>query len=360
MKICIWMNIPSHHQSQFFDALNKLCVNFKVFYYGKVLSNRSEMGWESSFELKNYESYIDSENYQINLQQLKDYIHILPGYGHPLLIKLRNEFSKNKIKWAHWSEKATPGWKWYASYYKKFIHAHYVNSYALGALAIGGHAKSDFIRWGIKSEKIEILPYSFNTMSVFPSDNEILEFKKGRKAFLFIGSLYHLKGIDLLIKAFHQEFKDNKEWCLILVGNIKDDVDYEKLVNDFGLEDQVMLRGVIPATQITSAYNACDVFVLPSRYDGWGMVVNEAIYCNLPVIVSDTVGASAHLVQPDKNGFIFKSNHLDSLVEQMVKYKDLQLMSEHKKNNFEIFSEYSSDSLSKHLIDILESWVSKR
>ena len=360
MNLIVWMNIPSHHQSQFFEALNKVCTNFKVYYYGKVPSNRSEMGWESNIELKNYENYIDSDNYKIDLSDLKDYIHILPGYGHLLLLKLRNEFSKNNIKWVHWSEKATPGWKWYASYYKKFIHAHYVNKYALGALAIGNHAKNDFIGWGIKAEKIEILPYSFNTLNIFPADDDILKFKKSRKSFLFVGSLYSLKGVDLLLKAFYQKFKDNKDWCLILVGNIKDDTDYKKVIDDYGLSDQVLIRGVIPAHQITSAYMACDIFVLPSRYDGWGMVVNEAVYCNLPVIVSDAVGASEHLVHSGKNGFIFKSNDLDSLAEQMVKYKNSQLISEHKKHNSEIFSKYSSDALSQCLIDILESWMNKK
>lgn len=360
MNLIVWMNIPSHHQSQFFDALNKICTNFAVHYYGKALSNRSEMGWDSNVQLKSYEKYIDVESYQINLKELKDYIHILPGYGHPLLIKLRQSFSKNNIKWVHWSEKATPGWKWYASYYKKFLHAYYVNNYAFGALAIGNHARNDFIRWGIKPEKIGILPYSFNTMNIFPPDEEILKFKKGRKAFLFVGSLYALKGIDLLLKAFHQEFKDNKDWCMILVGNIKDGSDYQKVINDYHLNDQVLIRGVIPASQITSAYSACDIFVLPSRYDGWGMVVNEAVYCNLPVIASDAVGASEHLVQSEKNGFIFKSGSSDSLAEQMVKYKNFQIISEHGKYNSEIFSKYSSDSLSKHLVDILKTWMSKK
>mgnify|MGYP003603817876 FL=1 len=90
------------------------------------------------------------------------------------------------------------------------------------------------------------------------------------------------------------------------------------------------------------------------------MVVNEAVYCNLPVIVSDAVGASEHLVQSEKNGFIFKSGSSDSLAEQMVKYKNFQIISEHGKYNSEIFSKYSSDSLSKHLVDILKTWMGKK
>lgn len=360
MYICIWMNIPSHHQSQFFDALNEKSDALKVYYYGKVSSNRSQMGWQTDIQLKDYEQYINVEEFQIDLNELKKYVHILPGYGHPLLIKLRNIFSKNNIKWAHWSEKATPGWKWYASYYKKFMHAHYINRYALGALAIGNHAKQDFTRWGVQAKKIEILPYSFNKMNMYAPDPEILKFKKDRKAFLFVGSLYSLKGIDLLIRAFQQEFKDNPHWCLILVGNIKEGENYQNMINEYQLQDQVLIYGVIPAKEITSAYSACDIFILPSRYDGWGMVVNEAVYCNLPIIVSSAVGASQHLVKSGKNGFIFSSENYHSLAQNMAKYKNTQLICEHSQYNAEIFKEYSSESMSNHLINILKTWINQK
>ncbi len=58
--------------------------------------------------------------------------------------------------------------------------------------------------------------------------------------------------------------------------------------------------------------------------------------------------------------FVFKSNHVESLAEQMLKYKDAQLIDRHKKSTREIFSKYSSDSLSKHLVDILKIWMSKK
>jgi len=360
MKLIVWMNIPSHHQSQFFDALNNVCTEFKVYYYGKVPVSRSEMGWKSDIKLKNYEAYIKPENLELNLFDLEDYVHILPGYGHPLLIKLRQIFSKNNIKWVHWSEKSRTGFYWYLSFIKKNLHARYINKFALGALAIGSQAESDFINWGVRREKVEILPYSFNSLNYKLPDQEILSFKKNRFAFLFVGALCKRKGVDILLEAFSNSFKGDVQWCLILVGNQKKDINCENIVNKLGIQDQVFFRDVISSNDIMSAYKAADIFVLPSRHDGWGMVVNEAVYCNLPVIVSDAVGASAHLVQSEKNGFIFKSGDPDSLAEQMVKYKNFQIISEHGKYNSEIFSKYSSDSLSKHLVDILKTWMSKK
>ncbi|MGD9698661.1 glycosyltransferase family 4 protein [Acinetobacter sp.] len=355
MNLIVWMNQPSHHQAQFFDELNSKCERFQVFYYDKIPSARSEMGWDKDFQLESYEKYIDPKEFKINLDELKNYIHILPGYGHPLLLKLRNEFSKNGIKWIHWSENATPGWKWYLSSYRKFIHAHYINNFALGALAIGEHAKNDFIKWGVKSKKIEILPYSFNSLISKDPDAEIVKFKAGRKAFLCIGVLYPRKGIDLLIKAFAQSYKDHPEWCLVLIGNEKEGYNYRKLVSDLGIESQVLFRGVIPAQNISSAYYACEIFVLPSRYDGWGMVVNEAIYCGLPVIVSDAVGASPHLVTP-KNGFVFHSNSLLDLVACMEKYQDETVLESHASNSKKVFELFRSDVFSEKLLRIIKRW----
>lgn len=355
MKLVIWMNQPSHHQAQFFDELNEKCEYFQVYYYDKIPSTRSEMGWNKDFQIKSYEKYIDHQEFKINLDELKNYIHILPGYSHPLLLKLRKLFSANGIKWIHWSEQASQGWKWYISYPRKVLHAYYVNKYALGALAIGEHAKKDFIKWRINEDKIEILPYSFNTMEEIEPDSEIIKFKENRKAFLFVGSLYPLKGIDLLIKAFAEKYKNNPDWCLILVGNEKNGFNYRQLITSLGIEKQVMFRGVIPAKDIYSAYSASDIFVLPSRYDGWGMVVNEAIYCGLPVIVSDAVGASPHLVTP-KNGFVFHSNSLLDLVACMEKYQDETVLESHASNSKKVFELFRSDVFSEKLLRIIKRW----
>lgn len=358
MKLVIWMNQPSHHQAQFFDELNEKCEYFQVYYYDKIPSTRSEMGWNKDFQIKSYEKYINHQEFKINLDELKKYIHILPGYGHPLLLKLRNEFSKNGIKWIHWSEKASQGWKWYISYPRKFLHSYYVNKYALGALAIGEHAKKDFIKWGINENKIEILPYSFNTMEKVKPDSEIIKFKANRKAFLFVGRLYPLKGIDLLIKAFTQTYKDHPEWCLILVGNEKEGYNYRKLVSDLGIESQVLFRGVIPVQDISSAYYACEIFVLPSRYDGWGMVVNEAICCGLPVIVSDAVGASTHLATKD-NGLIFKSADVIELANHMKAYENYELIISHGVNSKKVFASFTSTFFSEKLINVINMWTIK-
>lgn len=358
MNLIIWMNIPSHHQSQFFDSIYRKNPELKVHYYQEVFTEREEMGWSATFNLKDYESFVDPNTYTLDTQELKNYIHIILGYSHKFTRKLRDFFCQNNITWVHWSEKATPGWKWYLSFPRKRLHAHYVNKYALGAFAISEYAKNDFIKWGMEPNKIEILPYSFNQLSDCVADFRILEFKKKRRAFLFVGSLYHLKGTDILLNAFAIEFKDNPHWCLILVGNQKNNVDYRKMVKKLGIEHQVLFRGVVESKNIKSVYEACDVFVLPSRYDGWGMVASEAIYSGMPVIVSDAAGCSRHIVHLNKNGHTFRSGDYQSLAEVMILYKDENTIVEYGKYSSLLFNRFNSEYMSSHFLKTLSMWLS--
>src|SRR5699024_7358948 len=62
-----------------------------------------------------------------------------------------------------------------------------------------------------------------------------------------------------------------------------------------------------------------DVFVLPSRFEPWGLVVNEAMTCGVPCIVSSQVGCRLDLIREGQTGFVFKSEDVASLTECMMK-----------------------------------------
>jgi glycosyltransferase involved in cell wall biosynthesis len=81
--------------------------------------------------------------------------------------------------------------------------------------------------------------------------------------------------------------------------------DIERRVAELGLADRVRFLGFQNQTQLPSVYCASDLLVLPSQYDAFGLVVNEAMLCGLPVAVSDRVGAKFDLVRPGENGYVF-------------------------------------------------------
>jgi glycosyltransferase involved in cell wall biosynthesis len=63
-----------------------------------------------------------------------------------------------------------------------------------------------------------------------------------------------------------------------------------------------------------------DVFILPSRYDGWGVVVNQALGAGMPIICSDMVGAGRDLVEKDVNGAIFPNGNAGALADCMQRF----------------------------------------
>jgi glycosyltransferase involved in cell wall biosynthesis len=75
----------------------------------------------------------------------------------------------------------------------------------------------------------------------------------------------------------------------------------------------VRFLGFVNQSQLPSVYRAADLFVLPSLFEPFGLVVNEAMLCGLPVAVSDRVGAKYDLVRPDENGYVFPAGDVEAL-----------------------------------------------
>ena len=80
-----------------------------------------------------------------------------------------------------------------------------------------------------------------------------------------------------------------------------------------GVASRVKFLGFVNQTQLPAIYTAGDLMVLPSSYDAFGVVLNEAMLCGCPVAVSDSVGAGRDLVEQGRTGFVFPCGDLDAL-----------------------------------------------
>ena len=125
---------------------------------------------------------------------------------------------------------------------------------------------------------------------------------------LTVATLTHRKAHDVLIHALAQ-LRD-VPWTSLLVGSLERDpavtAKVRGLIKTHGLEDRITLRGELRDSALEAAYAEADVFVLPSRHEGYGMVFAEALARGLPIIacaagaVTETVPADAGLlVAPD-------------------------------------------------------------
>ena len=106
------------------------------------------------------------------------------------------------------------------------------------------------------------------------------------KSFLAVGRFSHQhKGFDLLIEAFHLFAQNNQEWKLDIVGEGVEEELYRKLIKKYNLGDRVTIH---PFTNnIQAYYSEAQVYVLSSRWEGFGLVLVEAMAHGLPVVSSD-------------------------------------------------------------------------
>lgn len=132
------------------------------------------------------------------------------------------------------------------------------------------------------------------------------------QSLLFVGELIHRKGLDVLLSSLGKV--QDKCWILNVVGQGPERERLERASQGHGIADRVRWKGSLPNFRVRSLMEEADCLVLPSRYDGWGAVVNEALMAGTPVIVSGACGSS-DLVRAPWIGDIFPSESAQVLAE---------------------------------------------
>jgi len=368
MKVLIWMDIPSHHQSFFFDECYKLLgAGFKVIYYNQGVSEeRRQQGWNSDPILKPYEAYSNSPQAILNHSE---FIHIIPGEGHPFTKALIDLCIQHGISWCHWSESSGVRLMKILNFnvflYEKIAplffkiakrkYAKKINQFALGAFAQGEMAENNFLSWGVHKDKIKHLYYAVPALTPFKDVDCMKEFIGERKLFLCSAKLCKRKGIDLLIKAFASLNK--RGWCLVFLGQKDRKGQYQSLVNKLGLESDIFFTGAVSVDLIANYVNYADVFVLPTRYDGWGVVVNEVSSLGTPIISTTQCGAARHLIEDGKNGFCVKAGSVKALASAMQNYIERPcLIDKHGRHSKALFTKVTPAENAKRLVHSLVEW----
>jgi glycosyltransferase involved in cell wall biosynthesis len=113
--------------------------------------------------------------------------------------------------------------------------------------------------------------------------------------FLYVGQLIHRKGVDRLLRALAAV--SDRGWTLDLVGDGKLRARLEFLADQLGISSQLKWHGNLPSSKLGTFYQSADCLVLPSRWDGWGMTVNEALRFGCDILATETCGAAAAVPQ---------------------------------------------------------------
>jgi glycosyltransferase involved in cell wall biosynthesis len=162
-----------------------------------------------------------------------------------------------------------------------------------------------------------------------------------RHVLLYCGQFIERKGLRYLLKAFALIKCEYEDVALVMVGYGPEHSRLLEEVTRLGLSD-VHLLGHVEVADMPKMYALADVFVLPSTEETWGLVVNEAMACGLPLIVTDRVGSSVDLLRDGENGYLVPVADPASIADRTLRLlKDPQLvarMSECSKQRIKQFT----------------------
>ena len=352
IKICFWLDIPSHHQRAFMEALHEHPgVDLQVRYRAGFGASRLKQGWKQEV-LREYESVVPAgtiteEVLDRTLPDWRSRIHI---YSFRVYGELPKLLAAGGAPGCQWSERGglivsrLAGFRpWLyrllMPFYKYLwkLKDIWILKRRMSLVFAPGQLNMDYFHsLGVPREKLHSLYYAVAPLPAAPPDERISAFARGRRCFLYIGGLRRAKGTDVLLRAWNR-IRD-PHWCLILCGYDFSNGECRKLADKLNLDDSVLFYGTCPTDQVCKEYAAADVFVFPTRYDGWGMVLQEAASVGLPLIGTDMAGSSAEVITPGKNGSIVPADDEKALARAMKCYVEHEeLIAEHGKASREIF-----------------------
>ena len=164
--------------------------------------------------------------------------------------------------------------------------------------------------------------------------------------FIFVGRLIEYKNLFHFLEAFHaaqQKVKEN--WGVIILGDGALKANLQQLVKENQIQKVSFEKGV-SWQQVPEYLALSNVLVLPSYSEPWGLVVNEAMACGLPVIVSEKCGCAVDLVINSENGFTFAPDNSEELTNILLKFMNKEVNSKRMgKVSEQIIAEFSAEKV---------------
>lgn len=213
------------------------------------------------------------------------------------------------------------------------------------------------------SSRIKLVPNFVNSSIFYLRDKETARAALGLKPedrfIITVGRLFeHQKGHSLLVEAA-QHLKNVPHLKILIAGSGPDEQNLKELITQKGLEDRIVLLGSIRDKEtLANYYNASELFVLPSRYEGLPLVILEASACGLPTVAFNVMGVRG-LVQDGVNGLLVEDLDPSGLATAMQKLLDDPQARAAMGNNAQeiVRINYSEEITSSKLMDLIKESV---
>lgn len=189
-------------------------------------------------------------------------------------------------------------------------------------LPIGTRNREFYLFHGVRRRHLFTVPYAVDNQFFRVTTREFrktpLDIKtkydlpKEKPLLLFASKLTERKRPMDLLQAFHRLRENGSDAALVFVGSGEEESKLRSYVREQGVPD-VYFLGFCNQSELPAIYAACDVFVLPSENEPWGLVINEVMCAGLPVVACQEIGAVKDLVISGRNGFTFSAGDIESL-----------------------------------------------
>jgi len=202
---------------------------------------------------------------------------------------------------------------------------HYFLPKVHGFLAIGDLNRKFYLHHGVDTSRIFMTPYAVDNVFFRAKAAAARETREkfraslglalGRPVILYASKMIDRKRPDDLLEAYIRLSPDNRtepQPYLIFIGDGELRQRLEERASQFNWST-IKFLGFRNQSELPMYYDLCNVFVLPSVQEPWGLVINEVMNAARAVIVSDQVGCGPDLVRHGENGFIFKAGDIDEL-----------------------------------------------
>lgn len=338
MKVTVITAIPSPYQVELFDTLQKRGqVDLTAVYVSAYGEGRQ---WALP-DMKHQAHFIeDSLSKSAHAVRRAD-LAVFGNYVEPVVRKWMRKRAARKAPWVFWGER--PGFKssrllgrWYRKVRLWPLYRSNVPIWGIGQWAVERY------RYEFGDERpYANIPYYSNLERFRNASPQTLDGSTARRI-LYAGSLSKRKGVDLLARAFANLAEQHPELHLDIAGDGALRTEMEDTLAP--VASQVTLHGFVAWDELPGLYAAADVLCVPSRYDGWALVVPEGLASGLPVIATDRMGAAIDLIKPSVNGWRVPAGNQSALYDALndaatVEAKKLSTMGKQAQEN--IFSAHT-------------------
>lgn len=363
MKLLFLSNVPSPYRVDFFNELGKYCDLTVLF--EKTTSDERDKSW-GKYQFNTFKGvFLNGKSISVDTafcpeiikyvrDEIFDYI-ICTTFTTPTGMWAIQYMKRHKI--SYYLE-CDGGFAKDGQGIKEKIKKLFISG-ASGYFSTGRTCSEYYLRYGANLDKIIFYPFSSikeNDIIKRPTSFEVKQEIRSKlgireeKVVLTVGQFIHRKGFDLLLEASKDITNDIG---IYFVGGVPTE-EYIQMQEKYKLSN-VHFIGFKSKNELKEYYNAADVFVLPTREDIWGLVIEEAMACGLPVISTEKCAAALELVKNGENGYIIPVEDVNKLAKSILSiFNSKEKIEEWGMNSINIVRSYTIEKMVEKHLAVLE------